>query len=134
EAHAAEALRAGAAAYVPKDAGADELIRAVREAAAGRRFVSPSISQEALHDYVLKSRDASADPLGALTDREREVFHLTAEGHSGGEIAGRLFISPRTVESHRANLMRKLGLRNHKELIRFAARLVAPNGGERGPA
>ena len=50
------------------------------------------------------------------------MFQLTAEGHSGGDVAERLFISPRTVESHRANLMRKLGLRNHKELIRYAAR------------
>ena len=122
EAYVVEALRAGAVAYVLKESGADELIRAVREAAAGRQFLSPSISQIALNTYMRKAKSTAADPYETLTIREREVFHLTAEGHSGGVVAERLFISPRTVESHRANLMRKLGLRNHKELIRYAAR------------
>ena len=120
EAYVVEALRAGAAAYVLKESGADELIRAVREAAAGRRFLSPAISQNALNAYRHKA-SPSNDLYDTMTVREREVFHLTAEGHSGGAVAERLFISPRTVESHRANLMRKLGLRNHKELIRYAA-------------
>ncbi len=121
-AYVAEALRAGAAAYVLKESGADELVRAVREAAAGNRFISPAISEAALEAYVRKARGPSRDPLDVLTAREREVFYLTAEGHSGGAIARRLFISPRTVESHRANLMGKLGLRDHKDLIRYAAR------------
>jgi two-component system, NarL family, response regulator NreC len=122
EAYVVEALRAGAAAYVLKESGADELIRAIREAAAGRRFLSPSISQNALNAYMHKAKTPSKDLYDTMTVREREVFHLTAEGFSGGAVAERLFISPRTVESHRANLMRKLGLRNHKELIRYAAR------------
>jgi two-component system response regulator NreC len=122
EAYVVEALRAGAVAYVLKDSGAEELFRAIREAAAGRRYISASISESALEAYVRKSRGGSADPFDKLTSREREVFQLTAEGHSGGAIAERLFISPRTVESHRANLMRKLGLGNHKELIHYAAR------------
>jgi len=120
EAYVVEALRAGAAGYVLKDSGADELIRAVREAAAGREFLSPCISRRALKAYV-KAEKQTHDPYETLTAREREVFQLTAEGLSGGDVAERLFISPRTVESHRANLMRKLGLRNHKELIRYAA-------------
>jgi two-component system, NarL family, response regulator NreC len=139
EAYVVEALRAGAVGYVLKESGADELIRAVREAAAGRRFLSPSISQNALNAYMRKAQTPSQDPYETMTAREREVFHLTAEGYSGAAVAQRLFISPRTVESHRANLMRKLGLRNHKELIRYAVRrgLLAeaadsekPGGGE----
>ncbi|HBI43763.1 MAG TPA: DNA-binding response regulator [Planctomycetales bacterium] len=122
EAYVVESLRAGAVAYVLKESGADELIRAVREAAAGRRFLSPAISQESLEVYMRKADKPARDPYETLTVREREVFHLTAEGQSGVVVAERLFISPRTVESHRANLMRKLGLRNHKELIRYAAK------------
>jgi two-component system response regulator NreC len=121
ESYVVESLRAGAVAYVLKESGVDELIRAVREAAAGRRFLSPAISQDALEVYMRKADKPARDPYETLTVREREVFHLTAEGQSGVAVAERLFISPRTVESHRANLMRKLGLRNHKELIRYAA-------------
>ena len=120
EAYVVESLRAGAVAYVLKESGADELIRAVREAAAGRRFISPAISQASLEVYMGKADKPVCDPYETLTAREREVFHLTAEGQSGVAVAQRLFISPRTVESHRANVMRKLGLRNHKELIRYA--------------
>jgi DNA-binding NarL/FixJ family response regulator len=119
EAYVVEALRAGAAAYVLKESGAEELIQAVRAAAAGDRFLSPSISEHALRAYA-REAGGPADPYDTLTAREREVLQLTAEGHSGGAIAGRLFISPRTVESHRSNLMRKLGVRNQKELVRYA--------------
>lgn len=120
EAYVAEALRAGAAAYVLKGSGAEELLHAVREAAAGRRFLSPPISAEAVRICAEQLR-TTADPFGTLTDREREVLQLTAEGNSGAAVARLLFISPRTVESHRANLMRKLGVRNQKELVRYAA-------------
>jgi two-component system response regulator NreC len=126
EAYVVEALRAGAAAYVLKVSGAEELMRAVREASAGRRFLSPAISEHALQTYRDKAAAAPADPFETLTDREREVLHLTAEGLSGSAVAERLFISPRTVESHRANLMRKLGLRNQKELVRYAAQRGIP--------
>ncbi len=122
EAYVVEALRAGAAGYVLKDSGADELIRAVREAAAGRRYLSPChLPVRALQAYMRKAKEPTHDLYEALTAREREVFQLTAEGNSGVDVAERLFISPRTVETHRANVLRKLGLRNHKELIRYAA-------------
>ena len=121
EAYVVEALRAGATAYVLKESGANELVQAVRAAAAGRRYLSPSISEQALKEYLRKTEKSGPDPLRTLTPREREVLHLTAEGRSSAEIAERLFISARTVETHRANLMRKLGVRNQKELIRFAA-------------
>jgi DNA-binding NarL/FixJ family response regulator len=121
EAYVVEALRAGATAYVLKESGADELIHAIREAAAGRRHLSPPISEQAVTRYLQKA-EPKPDPYHTLTFREREVLQLTAEGHSGTEISHRLFISPRTVETHRANLMRKLGVRNQKELIRYAVR------------
>jgi two-component system response regulator NreC len=114
-----EALQAGAIAYVLKDAGVEELIKAIREAAAGRRFLTPSVHQ----DLLLAGRprlENGSDPYQSLSHREREVLQLTVEGHSGNEIAERLFISPRTVESHRANVMRKLNVRNQKELVRYA--------------
>jgi DNA-binding NarL/FixJ family response regulator len=131
EAYVLEALRAGATAYVVKDAGVDELVRAVREAAAGRRYLSPPLSESALGAYARRAGAAPADPYQTLTAREREVLQLTAEGHSGGAIAERLFISPRTVETHRANVMRKLGLRNQKEVVRYAlTREARAVGGE----
>jgi two-component system response regulator NreC len=119
-AYVVEALRAGALGFVLKDAGSEELIKAVREAAAGRRYLSPPLSQNALGTYLQKAETDSAEPYDTLSAREREVLQLTVEGHSGVEIAELLFISPRTVETHRANLMRKLGVRNQKELVRYA--------------
>jgi len=118
EAHVAEALRSGAMAYVLKDASAEDLVNAIREAAAGRRFLSAPFSNDLIETYL--SRAEGVGPYDTLTPREREVLHLVAEGLTSGEIAGRLFISPRTAESHRANLMRKLGLRSRTDLVRFA--------------
>jgi two-component system response regulator NreC len=127
EAYVLEALRAGAMAYVLKESGADELVQAIREVAAGRRYLSPPFSEHTIGAYRQKAEGAPLDPYHKLTFREREVLQLTAEGLSGGEISEKLFISPRTVESHRANLMRKLNVRNQKELIRYALqRGIAP--------
>lgn len=123
-AYVAEAFRAGACGYVLKEDGIPDLVKAIREAAQGNRFLSPGISETALFDYTerAKSSGGEEDPLHVLTLREREVFQLTAEGLSGTAVGERLYISSRTVESHRVNLMKKLGLRNLKELIRFAVR------------
>lgn len=118
EAHVVEALRSGASAYVLKDASAEELVTAIREAAAGRRYLSTPFSNDRIESHL--RRPSGVDPYGTLTAREREVLHLVAEGLTSGEIARRLFISPRTAESHRANLMRKLGLRSRTDLVRFA--------------
>ena len=120
EAYVLEALRAGAAAYVIKESTSAELVRAVREAVAGRRYLSPPLSERAIKAYMQKAESAALDPYETLTAREREVLHLAAEGHNNAEIADRLFISRRTVETHRANLMRKLGLRSQTDLIRYA--------------
>jgi DNA-binding NarL/FixJ family response regulator len=119
-AYVAEAVRAGVAGYVLKDASADELLQAIRTAAGGGRHFSPSVAEAARVAAASRPESAVTDPYQSLTVREREVLQLTAEGHSSAQIAGRLFISPRTVETHRANLLRKLGLRNQKELIRHA--------------
>jgi DNA-binding NarL/FixJ family response regulator len=122
EAYVLEALRNGAAGYVLKDSSAVDLVKAVREVATGRRFLSPPLSERAIEAYEQKASAASLDTYETLTTREREVLHLAAEGHSNHEIAARLKISPRTVETHRAHLMRKLGLKSQVDLIRYALR------------
>jgi two-component system response regulator NreC len=122
EAHVLEALRAGAVAYVLKESTSAELVRAVREAVAGRRYLSPPLSERAIEAYMQKAESVALDPYETLTAREREVLYLVAEGHTNAEIADRLFISRRTVETHRANLMRKLDLRTQTDLISYALR------------
>jgi two-component system, NarL family, response regulator NreC len=120
EAYVLETLRAGALAFVLKDVGVDCLIQAIHAAVAGTRYVSPPLNEAAIEAYAMRLGSAASDPYQLLTAREREVLQLTTEGQSCTEIADRLFISARTVENHRANLMRKLGVRNQKELVRYA--------------
>ena len=83
---------------------------------------SPPVTERAIDAYIEQARTAQLDPHETLTAREREVLQLAAEGKTGAEIAARLHISPRTVENHRANLMRKLGLKNQSELVRYTVR------------
>ena len=120
EAYVLEALRAGAKGYVLKDSTAGELVKAVREAVIGRHYLSASLSERAIENYIEKSKEAYLDPYDSLTTREREVLHLAAQSCSNAEIAERLYISRRTVEVHRANVMHKLGLRSQPQLIRYA--------------
>jgi two-component system, NarL family, response regulator NreC len=119
DAYVAHAWRDGVSAYVLKDVGAVELIHAVREALAGRRYLSPPLSEEEIARYWERMADNAPDPYDTLTRREREVLQLLAEGLKSPEIADRLGISARTVETHRANLMRKLGFRSPAALGRF---------------
>jgi DNA-binding NarL/FixJ family response regulator len=119
-AYVLEVLRSGAAAYVLKKPAAGELVRAVREVTIGGRYLSPPLSEEGIETYLKKAEESKTDPYELLTTRQREVLHLIAEGHTNVEIAARLVISPRTVEMHRANLMRKLGVRTQADLIRYA--------------
>lgn len=121
-AYVSEALRNGAAGYVLKGSSAANLKQAIRTVIAGQRYLSPPLSEQAIKDYELKIGDTKLDPYYTLTPREKEVIHLVAEGHTTREIAARLAISPRTVESHRRNLMAKLELRTQSDLIRFALR------------
>ena len=114
EAHVVEALRSGAMAYVVKDASADELVTAIREASAGRRFLSAPFSNDLIETYL--KRPGGTDPYETLTPREREVLHLVAEGLTSSEIAARLFISPRTAEYHLRKVFSKLGISSRRQL------------------
>ena len=120
EAYVLEALKSGASGYVLKSSQADELIHAIREVVAGRTFLSAPFSQRAIEVYSQKTQASGEDPYQSLTSRQREVLHLSAEGMTIAEIAERLYLSPRTVEGHRANLMNKLNLHNQTELVRYA--------------
>jgi DNA-binding NarL/FixJ family response regulator len=122
EAYVMQPLSNGAYGYVLKDASFDELVRAIHEAITGRRYLSPPLSEFAIEAYVNKAQAASVDSYETLTSREREILQMAAEGHTNATIADQLSISPRTAEVHRANLMRKLGLHNQSELIRYAVR------------
>lgn len=127
EPYVIEALRAGAMAYLLKGSESQEIVQSLREVLAGRRFLSATLSEWAIAALVSRPADTS-DPLNALTPRERMVVQLAAEGHSNTEIAEKLFISPRTAETHRTNLLRKLGLQTQTDLVRFAIRkgLIQP--------
>lgn len=120
EAYVVEALRNGATGYCLKEASGTEMIEAVRSVARGQPWLSPPFSERALELYDRKAEAAATDPYDQLTTREREVFQLTAEGFTSPQIGQKLFISPRTVESHRANLMRKLSLHSQSDLVRLA--------------
>jgi len=117
-----EALQAGAKAYVLKDSPPDEFVRAVREAAAGHRYLAPPLSDRAIEAYILKTEDTRLDPYDMLTFREREVLHLLVQGSTNTEISERFTISRRTVEVHRARVMQKLGLHGRADLIHYAIR------------
>jgi len=125
----AQALQNGAIGYVLKGDTEENLVRAVREAAAGRRFLSPPVTEIAIDAYIEQSKTGPFDPHETLTPRQREVLQLAAEGKTNAEIAARLNISQRTVENHRATLIQRLGLQNQTELIRHAIRhgLIPPD-------
>jgi two-component system response regulator NreC len=120
EAYVLEALRNKATGYALKDAKPSDIIEAVIAVAAGRRYLSPPLSETAMETYLHHAQGSSTDFYETLTTREREVLQLTAEGNTAAQTGARLFISPRTVEIHRANLMRKLSLRNQGDVIRYA--------------
>jgi two-component system response regulator NreC len=122
EGYVFEALRNGAVAYVLKGSDGSEVKEAVRAVIAGHRFLSPPLSERVIQSYVERGDGVVLDAYDALTGREREVLQLAAEGHGNSEIAARLFISRRTVESHRANLFVKLGLHSQTDLVRYALR------------
>jgi DNA-binding NarL/FixJ family response regulator len=118
-AYVSQALRNGASAYVLKDAGYSDLVRAVRAAAAGRRYLSPPLSEQSIESYLRETQEGEVDLYDTLSAREREVLHLAGEGATAPQIGERLGISARTVEAHRAHVMQKLGLRSKAELIRY---------------
>ncbi len=117
-----EALRSGATGYVLKDCATSNLPEAIRSVAAGKRYLSPALAERAIDALFQDRGEAGLDPYDTLTERERVVLQMAAEGMGNPEVAEKLFISPRTAESHRANLMRKLGLRSQTDLVRYAIR------------
>lgn len=121
-----EAFQAGATGYIVKESASDRLILGLETVLSGEYFLDSSIShavvEKLLKEPLKDTRVEDAD-YGSLTPREQEVMRLLAEGFAVKEIAAKLYISPKTVENHRSNLMRKLGLRNAIELARYAARL-----------
>jgi len=116
-------LRAGAAGYILKDAAVSDLVDGIRMVHQGEVFLSPAISTQVMKGMLdrLETKGMTS-PLDALTNREREVLQLIAEGHSRREIAKWLYISPKTVDTHRANLMRKLDVKDDAALVRLAIR------------
>lgn len=113
------ALRNGASGFVLKDSSLEELVEAIRTCLSGNRFLSRSLPP-ALLDQIETGGDEPTSRYDQLTTRERTVLKLVSEGLSTVEIGERLFISPRTVERHRYNIMTKLDIRNERELVRFA--------------
>lgn len=123
EAYIARALQAGAKGYLLKDSAGKDLIRAVTTVAAGKTFFSHVVAQSMIDDYLRRVADASVvDPYESLSEREREIFQLIAEGHSNKDVALILGISPSTVETHRAHILQKLDVHNTAELVLYAVR------------
>jgi two-component system response regulator NreC len=121
-------LRAGASGYVVKQAAVSELVQAIRSVYQGNSFLSPSISRQAIEAYGRRAK-AMEDKYDRLTDREREVLQLIAEGHTNHEIAQLLHVTVKTVEAHRAHLTEKLNLRSTAELTKYALRkgMISPD-------
>jgi DNA-binding NarL/FixJ family response regulator len=123
EAYIIQALKAGAKGYLLKDSVETELILGVIAISKGKSYFSPAVSKVMLDDYVRHLADKGIeDRFDALSEREREIFQLVAEGHSNKEIANILTVSPATVETHRAHVLQKLDLHSTAELVLYAVR------------
>jgi DNA-binding NarL/FixJ family response regulator len=123
EEYVARALEAGAHGYLSKDVRAPDLFEAIEATAAGRRYLSPGIAETVVAHYLRLRRERAteeASPFQALTGREREILRLLTEGRSSKEVAADLVVSPKTIETHRANIMRKLDIHNIADLVRYA--------------
>jgi two-component system, NarL family, response regulator NreC len=118
--HVLEALKAGAKAYVVKKSLTSDLVQAVREVKVGHHYLGSSLAGVVVDAYIEQSESGPIDPYEMLSNREREVLNLAANGYTNSEIAERLNISRRTVETHRSNAMHKLNLSNQTELLRYA--------------
>jgi DNA-binding NarL/FixJ family response regulator len=123
-----ESLRVGASGYVLKSVADRDLVEACRAAMRGEPFLYPGAVTALIRNYLERAASGDPIPARAITDREEEILKLVAEGYSSKQIADLLFISVKTVERHRANLLAKLGLRDRLELARYAIRagLIEP--------
>jgi two-component system, NarL family, response regulator NreC len=129
ESYVFQLLRLGAAGYVLKRAAATDLVEAVRAASRGEAFLYPAVARSVVQDYLERMRSGeNSSRYDGLTDREREILVLIAEGHTNAQIADRLFISVKTVQTHRAHIMEKLDLHDRSLLVRYAVRkgLIQP--------
>ena len=124
-----EALRNGADGYVLKSEDPQDMVNAIHSVAAGSKYLSPAVADLAVEAYLASSRNIRPDPYDELTDREKEVFQLSAEGMSGEEIAAFLTLSVHTISTHRRNLMGKLNLKNQADLITYAIKrgIISPD-------
>lgn len=123
ETYVFQLLRAGAAGYVLKRAAAQDLVQAVRAAARGEAFLYPSIARKVVEDYLKRVESGEErERYDGLTTREKEILTLIAQGLSNQQIAEKLFISIKTVQTHRAHILEKLGLHDRTELVRYAIR------------
>jgi DNA-binding NarL/FixJ family response regulator len=123
EAYITQALQAGAKGYLLKDSADTDLIGAVEAVAAGKSFFSPAVAEVMRDDYIRHlSNKGIVDRFDSLSEREREVLQLIAEGHSNKEIAELLSVSPATIETHRAHILQKLDMHSTAELVRYAVR------------
>lgn len=120
ESYVRTALQNGASAYVLKDSSTADLVQAVHAVIVGQRFLSPRIADRAIQAYINQTDSQDENEYDLLTNREREVLYLSAEGLSAVEIAKQLTISVRTAETHRAHLMHKLEIHSQEELVAFA--------------
>jgi DNA-binding NarL/FixJ family response regulator len=123
-------LEAGASGYLLKDCAFDELAKAIRNVAAGNTYLSPSVADVVVKGYLDKLSEPLAATRSPLTQREREILQLLAEGSTTKEIAAHLGVSVKTVETHRRNMMQKLNMRSIAELTKYAIRegLIAVDG------
>ena len=122
ESYVIEALRAGAKAYILKDSSSEELLQTITEVLKGKHFLGAPFSEKAISIYMEKTADATQDEYYSLSNREREILQMVAEGMTSNQIAKKLFLSSRTVDAHRAKMMRKLNLHTKIDLIRYAQR------------
>ena len=116
--HIFRALQAGAKGYVLKESAGAELIAAIKSVHAGRRYLSQKITETVVDDYIREHHPT--EPLGKLSNRERQILQLVAEGKSTADIARRLFLSPKTVDTYRSRLMQKLNIDGFAGLVKFA--------------
>ena len=122
EVYVTQAVRAGARGYLLKDSAGADLIGAILAVATGKSFFSPPIARVMLDDYARRLADQGLDRYDSLSEREREVFQLVAEGRSTKEVAEVLSISPATIETHRSHILQKLDIHNTAELVLYAVR------------
>jgi DNA-binding NarL/FixJ family response regulator len=115
-----ESLRSGASGFLVKDTEPADLVRAVRAVAAGDGLLSPGVTRRLIAEYASHAKESPAPALEPLTDREREVMALVAQGLTNDEIAARLFVSPATAKTHVSRAMLKLGARDRAQLVVFA--------------